>query len=950
MSMKEKFIKIGRFFAWAVLHLVVVFAVVYAFWPIATWYLAYRPVWGVDFFLLPNLANLLSENLVRPWASWIYAWFGGYPISYGFLFVYLGSFLDKFLDLVVGTQYFVVASSVLFVLGSYFLFFVICRNFVLAGVLAVATAYSGGVYQTLTWAGSLPSYIAQSSFPWALGFLVLFLKTSNYKFLLTSALISGLSVLGHPLTFVIYIVPATMILIFSRFEHGFKLLEKIKIAGIFILISTIVGLPVFGQLAGFALKYAFKPSYSGAALSTTEASGAVDVGAAAFNKLQPARMFSDNHPAPFILLAIVAGLFLLSVILGRKPKPVLAGIPYILIAAYFAFYVWLFGQGISIYHGGWYRLFWHVPVWIGMLVCAFWFQSFVNFSYAVKTNILRLVLNLGATLAILLIGRSYLYASGYGSAIASIIYRSQVSSSHPDILNLKITDKDRSELKMRLLPGWINGDDTNWRLYSGDQTVNLWWNSMFKMPLARGYLDPPIEPDRRGFLFLLDAGLSEDEGQAQLSFSFKYPQESAISSTLFLVDWNSVKYFEGGHIGSVFKPVPQYLTELLVKREEVLSFDELKYTKRSVTLKFVEFKDEVTSAILTSTNASTLGIFATEIGFENVLRAISLLDNNNSQKLIPVKLGKMIDEYNLKELSNFDALYLYDYDFKNGDKTFKRLAEFVSGGGRVYVDTGVEVKNSSGVLPELFPVKEVERKGMGKEWDLEVPETNFSEGVDFSKFSPLVFDGNEWNVSSASVSDLRDQATVIMKHKGRVVFASQKFGSGEVIWGGFNLPYHVIRDYNSEEAKFFNKILAALVDLGVKKPADSEVRFVNSNTREITTVGARAVLFKEQAYSGWSAKLKENEQGKSGRLKIYKAGPAYPGFMYIPLPNTGKSKVELTFSGSGIYKVQIIVSVVTVLFLVDGVVLGGLFLGRLRRFVWNLSKRKIGKWWEKEEE
>ena len=189
-----------------------------------------------------------------------------------------------------------------------------------------------------------------------------------------------------------------------------------------------------------------------------------------------------------------------------------------------------------------------------------------------------------------------------------------------------------------------------------------------------------------------------------------------------------------------------------------------------------------------------------------------------------------------------------------------------------------------------------------------------------------------------------------MKHKGRVVFASQKFGSGEVIWGGFNLPYHVIRDYNSEEAKFFNKILAALVDLGVKKPADSEVRFVNSNTREITTVGARAVLFKEQAYSGWSAKLKENEQGKSGRLKIYKAGPAYPGFMYIPLPNTGKSKVELTFSGSGIYKVQIIVLVVTVLFLVDGVVLGGLFLGRLRRFVWNLSKRKIGKWWEKEEE
>ena len=465
---------------------------------------------------------------------------------------------------------------------------------------------------------------------------------------------------------------------------------------------------------------------------------------------------------------------------------------------------------------------------------------------------------------------------------------------------LKSFNFEREQLKARLVPSWMNGDDTNFRLYDADQTVNIWWNSIFKMPLARGYIDPPIDNSKRGFLFLLDTGLSQEEGDVpQLTDAFNFPAETAVSNTLFLIDWNAVRYFEGAHVGVVYKPVPKYLEELLVGRSEVVDFNDHKYTKRPVTLNFFEFKDGVTSPVLSGTNAPTLGIFASEQGFEIVVRTLAERDNLNSQVVIPLKLGKYIDKYGISELKNFDALYLHDYDYHNQAKTFKTLRTFLEMGKKIYVDTGTEVRESSGSLPDdIFPVKSVTRRGMGRAWELENPNKSFSQGVDFSKFSPPIFDDAEWSISYAEPEDVKPEARVILKNKGKAIMAALKVGDGELIWGGFNFAYHILRDHNESEAKLFQNIIATMVDLNKKPLPESGVNFVNPNERIIKTV-ARGILFKEQAYDGWNARLRQGNVGQGKKLTIYKAGPAYPGFMYVVLPDTNvASEVKFDFSGS----------------------------------------------------
>ena len=107
------------------LHLIAIGVIIYVFLPIAIWYLGYRPLWGVDFFLTPSLANLLSGNFVPPFAFWNYAWFSGWPqlANYPLLLIYLVAILTKFYGLIASTQILVIAATILFFFGSYFLFF-----------------------------------------------------------------------------------------------------------------------------------------------------------------------------------------------------------------------------------------------------------------------------------------------------------------------------------------------------------------------------------------------------------------------------------------------------------------------------------------------------------------------------------------------------------------------------------------------------------------------------------------------------------------------------------------------------------------------------------------------------------------------------------------------------------------------------------------------------------
>lgn len=943
-----------------ILHAAAASAIIYSFLPVAKWYLNFRPVWGVDFFLTVTLTNLLLNNFAPPYSFWNYAWFGGWPqFKYPLLSMYIASFFANFTDLVSAVLLLIIGATLVFLLGCYFLFYQLSRNVVLSAALVIFAGLSSGLYQTLTWAGSIPSYISQAAFPWVLGLIVAYFRGGKFRYFLAACLVAGLSIWIHPLVYMTYTVPAVTILILLKFDHGLALLWKIKHLSLFLTISLLIGLPQFYSQVNFTIKSAVKTDYGASALSTTSAPTQWEITEKMFNKAQVVRIVTDNHFAIFLIAAVVILLAILSLMVSRRLAIIAKSIPFLVLCGYFAFYIWLFGQGISLFHGGWYRLFWSVPVFVGVLASVLWYLAHTSLREKITSQALYLILGLGSSALILAMAVFFLVNFNSKIIIWSIIYRSQVSSAYPDIINLTVSDKDRDSLKTKLVPSWLNGDDTNWRLYDGDQTVNLWWNSYFKMPLARGYLDPPFEDAKRGYIFWQDAALSEVDGQAQLVEAFGYPLETAVSNALFLVDWNAVRYFEGGHIGAAFAPMPKYLENLLVKNKQTLEFNNDRYTNRPVTLSYFEFSDEVTSPILSATNAPAIGVFATEGGFETVIRAIAERENLNSQKLIPVNLGRYIEDYSFDELKNFEALYLYDWDFKNKDRAFKLLNNYVLAGRKVFVETGVEVKASSGDLPEFFPVKRVQRRGQGKEWRLEPAGTPLAANVGFEQFSPPVFDEDEWKTSHAGESELRSNASIILKNHGKIVMASQKLGSGEVIWSGLNLAYHLNRNHNDQEAKFFLNILSSLVDLAARDKPSFTVNFIDANTRKIQTQGAKGVLFKEQSYPGWSAHLRpfdfaQGSDGQAklsggGKLKIYKAGPAYPGYMYVPISGQS-SEVEFTFSGSSIDKILVIISALSALFIFEEVVLSGMILGRLRRMSFRLMSKHVGHWWEREEE
>ena len=928
------------------MHLAAVVAIYFSFLPIAKWYLESSPLWGIDFHLSLSNAALIAQNPVLPHALWNYAGFAGWPqYLYPSLSAYFISFLAQFYDLVMSAQLMVMGSSLLFILGAYFLFFSISKNVVLAVSLAIFTGFCGGVYQVLTWAGSLPSFSAQAAYPWTLGFLIMFLRTKNMRYLLASALIAGISIWVHPLVFIAYILPSFFIICAFTFSKNFPLFLKLKTFIIFLLISLAIGLPQFYLAIGPALKSPVQTDSGKNALSTARAEPSqIEIDIANFNRIQVKRLVTDNNYAIFYFLAFCALLFVLASAFAIRIGGIFEVLPFGLLAAYYIFYVWLFGEGISIYHGGWYRLFWSVPIWVGAFASALWFSAFASLKKVVKSDVLKLIFVIGSGVIVFVL-YYFFYPGAQNLTISSIIYRSETSSAYPDALNLKVTNSEREELKRRLVPSWINGDETNWRLYDADQTVNIWWNNMFKMPLARGYIDTPIGDARRGFSFLLDSGLSEEGSVPQLTEAFKFPEEAAVSTTLFLIDWNAVKYFEGPHVSVVNKPLPNYLKDLLVLKNEILTFDDLRYTKRPLTLNYSEIKNEMTSPILAGTNAPTIGVFATDEGYEIVNRALSERGNLNSQVLIPINLGKKIDALDTDEISKFDALYLHDYGYDNQGKAFKMLRSFLESGKKIYIDTGTEVAETSGELPDdIFPVNKLTRQGQGKEWALESPDKYLTGDLDLSKFSPPVFDDADWSISYAQSGDVKSGARVILTNHGKPVMASLKVGNGELIWGGFNMAYHILRNHNLEEAKLFDNVLAQMVSLDRKPLPLSEVKFINPNERRITT-SAKGVLFKEQAYNGWSAKVVGGE-----KLHIYKAGPTYPGFIYVFLPTSDKTTVEFAFLGSLRDKILVWFSLILAISIFEEAAFGGIVLGRLRKFAWSAIRCKVGKWWQKEDE
>jgi len=287
------------------------------------------------------------------------------------------------------------------------------------------------------------------------------------------------------------------------------------------------------------------------------------------------------------------------------------------------------------------------------------------------------------------------------------------------------------------------------------------------------------------------------------------------------------------------------------------------------------FKYKGSSPILSASNAPVALFIGSEEAYSLFFRALSL-SNFNSKHLVPVYGGDVVDDVRLETLEEFDIVVIYGYRYRFGEEAYPLLREYVSRGGRLLMFTDLSMDASRLYLPEPAPIWRTEGMAFGTAWNFTTTPNEYTEGVNFSRFSPAVYGDGPWGYSGTYNSDLKEGATVILLNHGQPVVVERGLGEGMAVWCGLNLPLHAVSYENREESQF----LVNLVSVGLPEAGDEpgwRAEMVNPERFRVEVeTPARGVLFKECWFPNWRAHL--TDRGTS--LKIYKAGP---NFMYVRL-------------------------------------------------------------------
>ncbi len=962
-------------------HLIFFSIIFYVLRPVFAWYLEKVPILGVDFFNSVTYTTYLANNFTWPFRAYKDIWFSGYPIFRDFISLQYFPMIafSNYFGTIRGIQIYTMVSLFLLIACCYLLYFSLSKSRVLSLVLAIFVIYSANIYGSAIWGGSLPYFTTQFFVPLVLMLLVKFTWTKNNKWFLAAILVCGLGFLAHPLPLYAFGLPAAVLLIFfSEFGQESPLLKKvfdgIKKASIFVFGSLAVALPesysyvshlFIGVLTGGPSALIGTFISSSPASGSEGGAGGVEAQAVSdtvlFYQNLSKLVYIDTSVWIFLFLAAGAILFVIALLFRKQKRQIIIRVlPFALATLYVGLHPILNAYGYNFIAQGWYRAFWVFPVIAAALGACLWgeFFEFVREKFKVEKFFLNLIISNVPFVILsgifLLIG--YLMFATKTSGFLEILdTKSEYSSAHPQALSIRTTDVEREELKKVLLPTFIDGNDKNKRLYEADALVNIWWNSIYKMPLVRGYIDPPIATSQRGGIFWLDIAIANDS----LVRDFKIPEDMALQNALFLMDWYAVHYFEGGRLAiSTSAPPSSYLLKngVFDAEEQVEAHGAvIKWQTSSGKpelmmelpqyLKYYKVKNELTSPVIYPTNAPTILVISDFGGYEDFLRGIAA-NNYNSQYVIPVAGGVNIDEFSGSDLKNFSSVYLHNYKYKNKNKAFNMLYKYVEGGGKVFVDTGALSPDSEADdLPELFPFDSLVRDGLGREWDLDANNSDaLLKDVNIAGFGPLIFNDGEWKLSYSEEPE-RSGATVVLRHKGKPVLVRQKIGTGEIIWSGMNLIYHMNQYKSPDEFKMFTNIVLEMTALSKVPIVESSAMWASPQKVTLDSkAGAKGVLFKEEGYKGWSAKA--NGSG----VKVYKAGPTYPGFMYAVVNSSQPFKLEFKYSGEITAYLIWAVSIILALILTDKIFFNGFLIGKRFKFFSKGASRQVAGWWEKEDE
>jgi len=910
----------SRFLAYGP-HLLCCLIILVSYLPVASEYYNHFPPSGFDFYLMAAYESYLRNDFGFWTGLWKYTWFCGVPLSrdYALLHMYLALPFASFLGNADGCRIYLLFTSYLFAVFSYLLFFELSKNKALSLLLANALVWSPNVYLVL-FGGCLTFAATQMFLPLSLLFLVRYSHTKDKKLLFLSSGVSGLSILGHQAAGgLLVFLPSLIVLLFwikSRLN-----LKKLGIFLCYIAVTMLICMPSF---ALYNYNFLTLSQVLFRIAKENPAHFARVYGPQAWN------FFSTTN----LFLYLIFG-FALAYVIAKKPdKVVYESLSFIIILMFLIFFQLLFFLGYNPVQSFIqpYRTFWLFPLTVAS-IASVWLRSISkstshahnrggSFSFPARKIVLLLLLVL-LLFPPLVIGVSM---KGYLNG----------NCAEPFIVN-EVLVKDRRELLKEIIPDWMDISRVDYRLFNGNPYLSVWWNIIFPMPVTHGYFQS-LTPDQNYWKNWLDSSFT-----GMLYVWGKYNTTIIKNQSLFLIDWFAIKYMIGREDAG-FSLAP-YLNDY---------FNRVDYKQ---DLQFAEIKENLTSPIVEATNAPAILVISDHGWYRNILRDLFASVNLNSKYYVLIRGPEYIDDLSSAELTNFDCIYLYTYKYNNFEKAFEPLDEYVVNGGHLIIDTGFECPESGSTsLPEFFPINQTVRSPLGKEWNFKVSDNSITQGVNFSAFDPPIYENSAWTLSYApSENEVKPEARVVLQNHGHPIIVVRNYGQGRVVWSGMNLPYHISQYKNLEEVLLHKN----LVNWAIQPQNDQDISFNAERLRpEEAIVEGRVefkgVLFKENAFDGWTALL--TSDGASHRLEIYHAGP---DFMYVRIPKG----VEAPFTVKFRYRGPLVdwffaaLSSATLLIVLDYSVFRGYIvisrvlrpIGRkIRKRLSGLSGRLRG-WWLKEE-
>ncbi|OQX50855.1 hypothetical protein B5M47_02850 [candidate division CPR3 bacterium 4484_211] len=986
------FNRIGQIFLGAIFALLGLGVVAYFGYPILQAYYQAIPAKGIDLYLTVSNVRYLANNFAGPVNAWWYQWYGGRPFEsvYPVLHFYLISPLAGFFNVFRAVQIYVLASLVLFAILCYILYQYFSRNVFVSTLITLLTIFSYGQYLSLFWAGAVPYTATICLVPLVLIFIGLYVNREDIRYLYLAGITSGLGLLGHPQVIVAWALPVSSLFIFfagtakrrglldslwfrvkDLFVYfgvtalvGFRELAFVGVEGVFRLLAGIFS----GRLVGTAAEISVHPEEE-MAQNFYRSRTIVAKFQETIDKVP--RWISSPY---FPLLLLSLSLFFISLLIVKDKKKAIRVVVLVgSLLVYGFIFGYLFFMGLNPFAGGWIRVYWGFSVLLGVVIS--WLAG--HFLRALRAFLQeRLALwNISAFSLEVLVGSLFfsvgilLLVPAVHGFTTHILTRShefpdkpgvlhehaQESSAYPSLLNMK-RDEWGSNGFSQVVPSWLDPNRLDYRLYDMDATVNIWWSSIFDMPLARGYLDSAGGPNYNGWQYWMNIVLNKDEIVERMGVS----RELAENQARFFVDWHAIGYLEGlgGAIGRDFGiPFSSYLLddELIEKSEEVnvwrpthdFYIDLPAYWE---TLKYYKIALDNTSPIYQTTNAPAI-LAIGDFEAHNILMRLFGSLNLNSQKAILVQGKERVDSYSLEELRKFKMLILYRYGYRSFGRTWEMLEKYVQEGGILFVDTGDERPEADMErLPDVFPISANRREGLGREWQMEEGKVLKDWEVDVSNFTAPIFNDEAWTFSYANPEAVDEGARILLKNHGKIILVQKDLGKGQVFWSGMNLPYHALREYNPDEIKLFGKILEEGAGIGSIRPlAGTDFQRPSPQKVVIRGENAHGVLFKEAGYEGWHAYVEAN--GQKRKLKIYQSGPMQPGYMYVFIPPEFQNEdftVVFTFRGAWKTWLYYFVNFLGILFALD-LVTGKHGLALLAGMSLPLRNR-ISAWWGREDE